>query len=786
MRITRDKHWQFLEDELKAQTEEFKAKFEARAMRLLEETGEMYVAIFESFHNNGSMVMKFPNTRPIPRKGAHLLCMLLPKELRSPSAWGDKTYKDLYSERYKGTECVCIYQGKCNDSRFTIVGFRGVDVEFQREIDNHPGLILVFAPQFPPLEYAANLQRVVRDASSPGVASIVDAEYRWRSWEPRLINEDDAAKVVLSQMELAPTTILQGPPGTGKTFAIAKICAEMCDSGKSVLVTALTNRALIELALKPALKRLLAAGKVSKINLTTDEAKEVRGLRCAQSYDPTRGELLLSTFYKSSGIAASAAEDGLFDCVIMDEASQAFTAMFAAVAKLGKNNLWVGDIRQLAPVVELNPDRVRDSGYDDLIDGLRLISCNREYPVMQLTKTYRLGARATAFTGIFYDDTLVSAVKDSTEILSSLKTIANRGGGPSLLLVPMSIGDPTPQSAIQIAVSMVKGIVEESPKKQIAVLAHQIKTVVALQKAIAREIDGKGDVLVETVARVQGLTTDITIFIVPNTATSYSHGLDCRLFNVATSRAREHTIIIADRSVLECTRLDLDVIYYLRKLSGEMNEIKKPETVELCKDDVAEILPRDEEGDAIRAEIVSTNEKITTVDAPHQAIDVYHINKVLDGIQVFLVKWMQEMLPKVFPVDCWSRGVINVLTPDQREEALESKAKSLADLDFAALISVLLGNFKLFRAKVRISQEVPDLARHIKKIRNVYAHKNVNSIVNASVDKINFHMAVLRHFLTELNTSEDEVLRMLSTRTKSEGHRAETVIRKNGFTIKVK
>ena len=83
MRITRDKHWQFLEDELKATTEEFQVKFEASARRLLDEKGEMFVAIFESFNKNGSMVMKFPNTRPIPRKGAHQMCMLLPKELRS-------------------------------------------------------------------------------------------------------------------------------------------------------------------------------------------------------------------------------------------------------------------------------------------------------------------------------------------------------------------------------------------------------------------------------------------------------------------------------------------------------------------------------------------------------------------------------------------------------------------------------------------------------------------------------------------------------------------------------
>ena len=125
MRITRDKHWQFLEDELKATTEEFQVKFEASARRLLDEKGEMFVAIFESFNKNGSMVMKFPNIRPIPRKGAHHMCMLLPKELRNHAQWGDKTYKDLYAARFKGTDCVCLYHGKSDDERFTLVGFRG-------------------------------------------------------------------------------------------------------------------------------------------------------------------------------------------------------------------------------------------------------------------------------------------------------------------------------------------------------------------------------------------------------------------------------------------------------------------------------------------------------------------------------------------------------------------------------------------------------------------------------------------------------------------------------------
>ena len=72
--------------------------------------------------------------------------------------------------------------------------------------------------------------------------------------------------------------ILQGPPGTGKTYMIAELCARLCKEGFSVLVTALTNRALMEIAEKPAVESLLEEGKIFKTNITTDEHREMSKL----------------------------------------------------------------------------------------------------------------------------------------------------------------------------------------------------------------------------------------------------------------------------------------------------------------------------------------------------------------------------------------------------------------------------------------------------------------------------------------------------------------------------
>ena len=55
----------------------------------------------------------------------------------------------------------------------------------------------------------------------------------------------------------------------------------------------------------------------------------------------------------------------------------------------------------------------------------------------------------------------------------------------------------------------------------------------------------------------------------PNT--SYIRTLEPHLFNVATSRAKEHTIIIADKNVLEYPILNPQVRAFLEKLKLEQS-----------------------------------------------------------------------------------------------------------------------------------------------------------------------------------------------------------------------
>ena len=581
MKYTREEHSNFLEEELQAQTKAFNQKLNTSATFLLQEREELFVAQFLTF-KDGEMILKFSTKRGLPRKGEYLYCFTVPKELRNYRNWGNKTYGDLVKEKSNFTETVCVWQAPSKDKDgniekdYSLAGFRGVDLEFSVNISEAEKMILLLGPNKPPFEYIANLQKIVKNNFSENVNSILDQDFQNANWQPLLLdNKNNISDFVLDQIRLSDQLILIGPPGTGKTHQIAEICKKLCEQGKSVLVTALTNRALIEVIEKPALSELLNAHKIFKTKISTDEAKEFPHLQQTKEINPQPSNLVLSTFFIASSEATKLQNNPPFDYVIVDEASQALLAMFGGANLLGKKNIWIGDTRQLPPVVTINEDKVSKKNYDFLVDGLKALSDMASIPIYQLTETYRLPKRGANYTGLFYNNSLKSKAKTDirysfSEMPDEIGKFFNLQGGSTLIKTDLEVGNKRPKNALEIAKKLVAHLLKVNEKLHISVLSNYVTTVKALQKSIYQSVGNQKNLLIETIARIQGLTTDVTIFVIPNSG--YNHSLEKRLFNVATSRAKRHTIIISDKNIVSSyPQLDEEVKLYLNNLNQEFS-----------------------------------------------------------------------------------------------------------------------------------------------------------------------------------------------------------------------
>ena len=126
-----------------------------------------------------------------------------------------------------------------------------------------------------------NLIAIVRDNNCAVTKQILDYEpLESNNCNPTKVESKEDLNTLLAQkLQVNNCIAIQGPPGTGKTYRMAALSTELLRKGKSVLVTALTNQALIELVKKKDLKDFLDAQKVTKTSLTVDESKELPKLQ---------------------------------------------------------------------------------------------------------------------------------------------------------------------------------------------------------------------------------------------------------------------------------------------------------------------------------------------------------------------------------------------------------------------------------------------------------------------------------------------------------------------------
>lgn len=573
MKYRHQDYIQFLAKEIDAQNKEYESVKNTKAITL-KDNGDLFVGKFIKIDDNGIAVFKVRGGEHIPRHRTYWTAVYLINEMSSFKNWEDYSWGYL-REHYQRdfSDAYCVWVSKTNDPAFCLVGIKSIPMEFA-QIMQKEFPIIAFGPKEPPLQYLCNLMDIIDKTLPLYATDVLNYEEKSSLWNPNKIASDVPFKdIILKDLETTNQIIVQGPPGTGKTHRMADLAANLMSKEKSVLVTALTNRALIELANKEQLQSFLKKGLISKTTLSTDETKELPGLLpiCNNKCNASQGRLTLASFYIASRWAVDAQEPP-FDYVIMDEASQAFLPMIAATFLLGKKVIWIGDQNQLSPIVSINEDVIARFDWLPIVTGFDTICRYSGFMSYMLKDTYRLSARAASCTGVFYENELRS-VSPNQQALSHL-TFMKAEGGPSVIDIKLPIGDKCPREGLQKVLEIAQAIISENRDAKLVILSKFRSTIGALQKYFLLHGDEElyNTIQIDTVDSVQGLTTDYCVYFIPNASLRYS--LCESLFNVATSRARYNTIIVGDSDMLR-KNMPINVRKYILKAQEDKYVIFK-------------------------------------------------------------------------------------------------------------------------------------------------------------------------------------------------------------------
>lgn len=550
MKISRQTQADFYARQLQKQEEDYE-QYMATDAYALYQSGRLFAGVFVGVDQiRGNVLVRFKHDKTPRQKMLYTGFVLS----MPPSQWRGLKYGSLQEEAYKGIKSDAqslFFAPYREDSEWIVVGFSRVDLQLVSYLEK--GGVMVFAEHEPPWKYLNALQN--HAISLPAPDPILDLEVGgMEQYAPQpLKQEDNPVQVIREALDAEGEVLLQGPPGTGKTYLMAELCAQYLLEGRSVCATALTNRALMELAGKTKFTQpFLDRKAVCKTGLSADEQKALPGLQRLDEVAPMPGKLVLSTYYVLSTAADSMlAPDGGFDLVIIEEASQAFLGTLGLFRKLGKQVIVVGDPQQLPPIWDQRCVSNLGEHIRWVAEGLLAYANFFEIKAFQLTDTFRLPPRAAEATGGFYQYPLRSVAPQQPPFGLKLPAEFARHlhpeGGVSVLPMPMTAPKDVRGQVLPWLQRFLNAFEAQNPDKHIAILSPFRDLNKQLQAALYPSCQRLKQVEIETVDRIQGMTTDFTILLLPAAGSSF--GLKLNRFNVATSRSRTHTLILMDEAL---------------------------------------------------------------------------------------------------------------------------------------------------------------------------------------------------------------------------------------------
>jgi len=541
--LTKEQQYTFYNKEIETIREEYNSYLSSKCIDLINKN-ELFVGSFEFIDEvRNQVVFSFPKDK-LPKTKIPLTATKPKATDVVASNFYDYTYR-FYRQNYVSSfsECYGVYYHEQN-GKFNI-GFNNFDLEFLNSLSK--GDKIVFGISDPPLKYYFNLIQITKnDIKSTKAEEIITGSYHLNDFKP--IHIDDSLELIdkfKTDLKNHDTIIIQGPPGTGKTFFISRLLEVLNKENKSVLVATLANRSLVELAKKYF--EIEAANKtvVYKSNLTLEESKEVKALKpMPKDSLPAAGSILLTSFYKMTGIAVENISSPVYDYIILEEASQCFLGTIAAAKLLGKKVILVGDPIQLPPVVNQDNSSNISPNIDLMLESFTYYASTINCPKFRLTSTYRFSENACVQTNTFYENSLKSKsdIQQGNEIFSKISSLYNKKGGCSLYYYDST----NLRSIYELLMGQISDLLQINPEFEIAILSSTKKGVKLLRDNLLHKLNDKQEqILINTVDGVQGLTVDFCFYF-PFSDGSPTFSFKLNRFNVATSRARFCTLILLD------------------------------------------------------------------------------------------------------------------------------------------------------------------------------------------------------------------------------------------------
>jgi superfamily I DNA and/or RNA helicase len=420
--------------------------------------------------------------------------------------------------------------------------------------------------------------------------------------------QQEAVQFALTAGDIA---IIHGPPGTGKTTTLVELIRQTVRRGQTVLAVAPSN-----LAVDNLLEKLLAAGENAirlghparvlpelrehtldllvenhpDVRLAHKLAREAYRLR-AQASKWTRGrpergakqamrmeakqllaearqiedqlvERLLDhaqiVCATNTGLDRELLGSRVFDCCVMDEASQSTEASAWNPLLFADRLILAGDPCQLPPTV-ISPEAVAAGFNISLME--RLLKLPGPELSRRLTVQYRMHQDIMEFSSLeFYEGSLVADLSVRRALLQDLPGVAPNGltGTPVHFIDTAGasydeVVEPDGESRLnpleaELVLRKVQALLDAGlPPAGIAVISPY-----SAQVRLLRERLRSTDIEIDSVDGFQGREKEAVIVSLVRSNRDNEIGFleDIRRMNVALTRARRKLIVIADSATI--------------------------------------------------------------------------------------------------------------------------------------------------------------------------------------------------------------------------------------------